>query len=101
MSKPLVLPGPHGRIEVAGDALDALAATALAPIDGAQLARGRHALELTAVDERLDVELQLTVRAGLVLPDVAAQVQQAVAEAVRGATGVEARVDVLVAGIDG
>ena len=63
MSKPLVLPGPHGRIEVAGDALDALAATALAPIDGAQLARGRHALELTSEEQRVDDELKPTGRA--------------------------------------
>lgn len=99
MSKPLVLPGPHGRIEVSGDALEGIVAGAVAQTDGASAARGRHATTLALEEGAFRVEVALTVAAGAILPDVGEQVQRAVADALRTTTGLEASVDVVIAGV--
>ena len=71
MTRPLVVVGPHGRIEVSGDALDAIVAGALDGVDGLVSARGRKSVTVAAEPGRVDVEAHVTVGAGLVLPEVA------------------------------
>ena len=100
-AKPLVLAGPHGRVEIAADALETVVTHALADVEGAMLVRGRRAVELAAREGALDVELALVVTAGLVLPEVGERAQRAVAEAVGGLTGLQARVDVAIVGAAG
>jgi uncharacterized alkaline shock family protein YloU len=100
VSRALVLTGPHGRIEVAGDALDAIVAGALAGVDGVTPARGRKALHVEAETGSTTVEAHLTLAEGLTVPDAAEAAQRAVAETLAAALGAPARVDVVIAGFD-
>ncbi len=101
MSKPLVLAGPHGRIEITLDALETLVVGAVADVDHVALARGRRAVELDTGADGLGASVAVTVAAGEVMPDVGERVQRAVAEALKGTTGRTASVDVTVVGVDG
>jgi uncharacterized alkaline shock family protein YloU len=98
-TKPLVLAGPHGRIEVSGDALDAVAASAVGTVAGADLARGRRVVEIDLESGRAEVRVAVTAEAGRALSDVGEQVQRAVAAALAATTGLEVRVDVAVVGL--
>jgi uncharacterized alkaline shock family protein YloU len=98
-TKSLVLAGPTGRIEITADALDAVVAGAVGGVTGAELARGRRALEVTADADSADVQVAITAEAGRVLPEVGEEVQGAVAAALATLTGRPVRVDVSVVGL--
>lgn len=97
--RPLVLTGPLGRIEIAGDALEAVAARAVGTVPGADLARGRRVVEIDTDDGRAEVRVAITAHAGTALPELGERVQRAVASAFTATTGLEARVDVSVVGL--
>jgi uncharacterized alkaline shock family protein YloU len=101
MSKPLVLAGPHGRIEITLDALETLVVGAVADVEHVALARGRRAVELDTAQDGLGASVAVTVRAGEAMPDVGERVQRSVAKALKGMTGRPATVDVTVVGVDG
>ena len=95
MTEPLVFNGPEGSITVASAALTRLVSRAVAGVDGARLRRPRRTVEVAHADGRVRVSLELTASHGSSLPDVARAVQERVAVAVAGASGLEVeRVDV-------
>jgi uncharacterized alkaline shock family protein YloU len=98
-TKPLVLDGPSGRIEIAADALDAVVTGAVGSVAGAALARGRRVLEVTTHGDAADVQVAITAEAGRVLPELGEEVQGAVAEALTKLTARQVRVDVSVVGL--
>jgi len=96
-----VADGPLGRIEVPGPALAALVAAAAEQVDGARVRRPRRGLDVAVADGRATIELELAVRLGAVLPEVARAVQEQVAGAVGATTGLEvAAVDISVEELD-
>jgi uncharacterized alkaline shock family protein YloU len=99
MSRPLVLDGPHGRIEITPDALEALVVGAVAEVDGVALARGRRAVELDTADQGLGAAITITVAAGEVMPEAGERAQRAIAGVLHGTTGRRATVDVTVIGV--
>ena len=70
-----------GTITVSPAALAELVAQAAETVDGASVRRGRRRLELELDEGRARVRLELTVRYGAGLPEVARAVQERVAEA--------------------
>jgi uncharacterized alkaline shock family protein YloU len=76
-----VLEEREGTITVAPSALGELVARAAEAVDGAQVRRGRRRLEVELSDGSARVRLELTARYGAVLPELARDVQQRVAEA--------------------
>jgi uncharacterized alkaline shock family protein YloU len=101
MSKPLVLAGPHGRVEITLDALESLVVGAVAEVEGVALARGRRAVDLDAGADALGASIAVTVAAGQVMPEAGERAQRAVADSLRETTGLSATVDVTVVGVDG
>jgi uncharacterized alkaline shock family protein YloU len=97
--RPLVLAGPLGRIEISGDALEAVAIGAVRTVAGAGLARGRRVVEIETEDGTAEARVVITAEAGAALPDVGEHVQRAVAAALAATTGLEVRVDVSVVGL--
>jgi uncharacterized alkaline shock family protein YloU len=98
-SRPFAVGGPHGRIEIAGHALDVLVGGALEAVEGAALAAGRKPVEVVSADGGLHVDLSISVGPGQVLPDVGEAAQRAVAAALRAVTGRPADVDVAVVAV--
>jgi len=97
----LVVEGPLGRIELPGATLAALVATAAERVDGARVRRPRRGLDVAVADGRATIELELAVRLGAVVPEVAQAVQEQVAGAVTATTGLEiAAVDIAVEELD-
>ena len=97
----VVVDGPLGRIELPGATLAALVASAAEQVDGARVRRPRRGLDVTVEDGRATIELELAVRLGAVVPDVAQAVQGRIAGAVAAATGLEVTaVDVAVEELD-
>lgn len=89
--------GPHGEIRIAGDALAGLVVAAAEQVDGARARRPRRGVDVTVVNGRVRVELELAARYGVVVPELARAVQEAVAVALRESTGLTVeRVDVSV-----
>jgi uncharacterized alkaline shock family protein YloU len=79
----LVLPEPQGTITVTPSALAGLVIQAAEAVDGVQVRRGRRRLDID-VDIALGearVRLELSARYGVVLPEVARDVQERVADA--------------------
>jgi uncharacterized alkaline shock family protein YloU len=79
----LVLPEPEGTITVTQSALAGLVIQAAEAVDGVQVHRGRRRLDID-IDVTLGearVRLELAARYGLVLPEVAREVQERVADA--------------------
>ena len=70
-----------GTITVAPGALTELVAQAAETVAGASVRRGRRRLEVDLADGRARVKLELAVRYGASLPEVARAVQEQVAEA--------------------
>ena len=58
-------------------------------VDGARVRRPKRHLEIAVADGRARVELELAVAYGHVLPDVAREVQEQVADALTRMCGVE------------
>ena len=96
-----VVPGPHGEIRIAGDALAALVVAAAEQVDGARARRPRRGVDVTVENGRVRVELELAARYGAVVPELALAVQEGVAGALRDSTGLAVeRVDVSVEELD-
>jgi uncharacterized alkaline shock family protein YloU len=97
-----VVAGPHGRIELPGSTLAALVIRAAEIVDGARVRRPRRGLEVELDGGRARVSLELAVRRGLVLPDVARAVQSSVASSLGAMTGLSVGgVDVSIDELDG
>ena len=77
----LVLAKPEGTITVTSPALAGLVIQAAEAVDGVQVRRGRRRLDIDLPRGEACVRLELTARYGLVLPDVARDVQERVADA--------------------
>jgi uncharacterized alkaline shock family protein YloU len=77
----LVLSEPEGTITVTPSALAGLVIQAAEAVDGVQVRRGRRRLEIDIAPGEAVVRLELTARYGLVLPEVARDVQERVADA--------------------
>ena len=81
MSDGYVLQEDGGSIDVTAGALAQIVQRAVESVDGARVRRPRRGLDLSIDDGRARVELELAVRYGTVLPDLARDVQERVAEA--------------------
>ena len=81
MSDGYVLQEDGGSIDVTAGALAQIVQRAVESVDGARVRRPRRGLDLRLDDGRARVELELAVRYGTVLPDLARDVQERVAEA--------------------
>jgi uncharacterized alkaline shock family protein YloU len=93
----LVLPEAEGTITVTPSALTGLVIQAAEAVDGVQVRRGRRRLDIDVALAEATVRLELSARYGLVLPDVARDVQERVADALVTMCGVRiANVDVSV-----
>ena len=82
MSDRIVLQGAGGTISIPPGTLAQIVQSAAEAVDGVRVRRPRRALELDVTDGRARVALELRVRYGLVLPELARSVQERVAEAV-------------------
>jgi uncharacterized alkaline shock family protein YloU len=72
---------PAGTITVTPPALAGLVIQAAESVDGVQVRRGRRRLDVDVALGEASVRLELTARYGLVLSEVAREVQQRVADA--------------------
>jgi uncharacterized alkaline shock family protein YloU len=77
----LVVSEPAGTITVTPPALADLVIRAAEAVDGVQVRRGRRRLDIDVALGEATVRLELTARYGLVLPEVAREVQERVADA--------------------
>jgi uncharacterized alkaline shock family protein YloU len=77
----LVVSEPAGTITVTPPALAGLVVQAAEAVDGVQVRRGRRRLDIDVSLGESNVRLELSARYGLVLPDVAREVQERVADA--------------------
>ena len=76
-----VVPEPAGTITVTPPALAGLVIQAAEAVDGVQVRRGRRRLDVDVALGAATVRLELTARYGLVLPEVAREVQERVVDA--------------------
>jgi uncharacterized alkaline shock family protein YloU len=77
----LVLAEAQGTITVTPSALAGLVIQAAEAVDGVEVRRGRRRLDIDVALGEARVRLELSARYGLVLPDVARDVQERVADA--------------------
>jgi len=89
VSDRLVIHEAGGTISVPPGTLAQIVQTAAESVEGARVRRPRRALELDVTDGRARVALELRVRHGLVLPQLARAVQEQVADALRAMCGLE------------
>jgi uncharacterized alkaline shock family protein YloU len=95
VTEPLVFRSAAGTVTVTAAALSRLVADAVTSVDGARLRRPKRGLEIWHGDGRATVTLELSVRHGAVMPELARAVQERVAEALAQTGGLEVeRVDV-------
>jgi uncharacterized alkaline shock family protein YloU len=100
VTDPLVLSGPEGSITIAPGALVRLVVQAAQGVDGARVRRPRRSVQVDRTGPSAAVSLELAVRFGEPIPDVACSVQERVAAAVTATSGLPVeRVDVIVDGI--
>jgi uncharacterized alkaline shock family protein YloU len=93
--------GERGSITVTPAALAALVVRAAESVDGAEVRRGRRHLDVEIRDERAHVRLEVSARYGVVLPRLARDVQQRVADALTRMCRVEIEaVDVSVEAVE-
>jgi uncharacterized alkaline shock family protein YloU len=95
-----VIHAEGGTITVAPAVLSQIVVGSADAVEGARVRRPRRGLEIEVDGERARVTLELAVRSGLVLPDVAGEVQQRVGESLRTMCGLDASVDVSVEELD-
>jgi uncharacterized alkaline shock family protein YloU len=96
------LRGPGGTITITPAALTNVVVQAAELADGARVRRPRRGLEIAIEDGRVRVALELAARLGVVLPELAREVQERVADALEGMCGlVVDAVDVSVDELDG
>jgi uncharacterized alkaline shock family protein YloU len=92
----------EGTVTLTAGALSHLVATAAETVGGARVRRPRRGLDVAVDGGKARVVLELAVRYGEVLPDVAGEVQRRVDGALREMAGLEtASVDVSVEELDG
>jgi uncharacterized alkaline shock family protein YloU len=84
---PLELTGPGGTITITPAALMQVVVRAAEGTAGARVRRPRRGLEIELEDGHARVELELAARFGLVLPDLARDVQERVTGALEGMCG--------------
>ena len=84
----MVVSEPAGTITVTPPALAGLVVQAAESVDGVQVRRRRRRLDIDVALGEARVRLELTARYGLVLPDVAREVQERVADALVTMCGV-------------
>jgi uncharacterized alkaline shock family protein YloU len=90
-----------GSVRVSEAALTQIVSQAVSSVDGARLRKGRRRLGVELEDGRARAELQLAVAYGRVLPEVAAAVQERVADALSQMCDVEVEaVDVTVEALE-
>jgi uncharacterized alkaline shock family protein YloU len=95
-----VIHADRGTITVAPAVLSQIVVGSADGVDGARVRRPRRGLEIEVEGGRARVALELAVRSGLVLPDVAGEVQQRVGDSLRTMCGLDASVDVAVEELD-
>jgi hypothetical protein len=81
VTEPLVFRSAAGTVTVTAAALSRLVADAVTSVDGARLRRPRRGLEIRHSGGRASVTLELSVRQGAVMPQLAQAVQERVAQA--------------------
>jgi uncharacterized alkaline shock family protein YloU len=92
-----VLEAKHGTVTITPSALAELIVRAAELVDGAQVRRGRRRLDVDVSEGKARVRLELSARYGVVLPELARDVQQRVSDALTSMCGVEVQaVDVSV-----
>jgi uncharacterized alkaline shock family protein YloU len=97
MSDAHVLHEAAGTISITPSALEHVVLRAAETVDGAQLRRRRHALEIRIADGAAIVDLALTAPYGAVLPELARTVQHRIADALATTCGLRVEaVDVTV-----
>jgi uncharacterized alkaline shock family protein YloU len=84
-----VVDDARGSITVTPAALTELVVRAAEAVDGAEVRRGRRRLEVDVADGHAHVRLELSARYGVVLPQLARDVQARVADALTSMCGVE------------
>jgi uncharacterized alkaline shock family protein YloU len=90
-----------GTITVASGVLAQIVVGSAEAVDGARVRRPRRGLDVDVDDGTAHVSLELAVRSGLVLPEVAHEVQRRVGESLRAMCGLEpAAVDVAIEELD-
>ena len=100
MTEPLVFRGPEGSITLTAGAITELVASAARSVDGVRLRRPRRAVEIRHADGRASVSLELAVKHGATLPELARSVQERVGAALAQVSGLEIEsVDVEIAEI--
>jgi uncharacterized alkaline shock family protein YloU len=102
MSDCYTIQADGGAITIAPAVLQQVVIGSAEGVEGARVRRPRRGLDVEVEDGRAHVTVELAVRYGLVLPDVAHRVQQLVGESLRGMCGLEtSAVDVAIEEIDG
>jgi uncharacterized alkaline shock family protein YloU len=97
-----VIQGEAGTIEISTGALAQLVIQAAESADGARVRRPRRGLEIEVDAGRVRVELELAARFGVVLPELARDVQERVADALQAMCGLTVQaIDVSVEELDG
>jgi uncharacterized alkaline shock family protein YloU len=97
-----VIQGEAGTIEISPGALAQLVIQAAESADGARVRRPRRGLEIEIDAGRVRVELELAARFGVVLPELARDVQERVADALQAMCGLTVQaIDVSVEELDG
>lgn len=81
------LTGPGGTITITPAALTQIVVQAAEQAEGARVRRPRRGLELELERGHVRVELELAAQFGLVLPDLAREVQERVSGALGGMCG--------------
>ena len=89
MTKPHVISEPEGTITVSPAALEQVVQRAAEQADGVKVRRPRRGLDVAVEDGRARVAVELAVRYGSILPDVAEGVQQRIADGLRAMCGLE------------
>jgi uncharacterized alkaline shock family protein YloU len=84
-----VVDAERGSITVTASALTGLVVRAAEMVDGAEVRRGRRRLEIDVADGHARVRLELSARYGVVLPQLAREVQERVTEALSSMCRVE------------
>jgi uncharacterized alkaline shock family protein YloU len=96
-----VIQAEGGTITVASGVLSQIVVGSAEAVDGARVRRPRRGLDVDVDDGAARVSLELAVRSGLVLPEVAHEVQRRVGESLRTMCGLEAAaVDVAIEELD-
>lgn len=102
MSDAHVISESAGTITVAPSVLAHVVRVAAEEADGARIRRARRGLDVAVEDGSAHVSVELAVRYGAVLPDVAEEVQQRVGDALRSLCGLEPTgIDITIEELDG